>query len=815
MKESKLTPMMEQWHQAKNQHPDAILLFRMGDFYELFGQDAEIASSILELALTSRDKDKSGLKMAGFPHHAAESYIAKLTEQGHKIAVCDQLEDAKLKKGLVKRGITNVITPGTAIDGEAAMGSEQAFLLGIRSLKDEISLCVLDLVTATFMVTSSKNKAKIIDEAIRFLPKEIILLKNDALAEDICDQIVLGLKKHQAVRIEKKDQIKKSFESFLSDGEKSQVETDAKSLVLGYVLELKGAIPPHIESPRRYTIDDQLLMDDATRTNLDIFPKKKSSIYNLFSLMDATKTAMGKRALYQTLSAPSTDKDFIESRLLMVEELLDSAHLRGHIRQALAGFYDLEKLTALASSNKLSPQGLGRLRDCLLGVSEIVKAINDSELLTLKKLCVVPDLSDLYQKLSDALATSPPLSLRDGGVFKEGFDQELDEQRKLLFNAQELILQLEAKERQDSGIPSLKIRYTRVFGYYIEVTKTHLDKVPAHYQRKQTIANGERYITKSLIDLEVRINNAESRTIEIEEEKFLELRSEVVKVAPLLMKAGRTMGLLDMVQGFSEIASINAWVKPKILPAHERLMDIKEGRNPLVESICLSKGSYFVPNDIMLDRNSRLMLISGPNMAGKSTIMRQAALIQIMAQSGCFVPAVSATLSVCDAIFARVGASDDLATGRSTFMVEMSETAAILHNATAHSFILLDEIGRGTSTYDGVAIAQAVLEYIVNELGSRSMFATHYHELTSLESEVLGMKNFHVQIEEKSKDIRFLYTLAQGACLKSFGIEVAKLSGLPKSVLNRASEVLRGLEAKKRSVQKVLNGKAPQLSLFG
>lgn len=812
----KLTPMMEQWYQAKNQHPDAILLFRMGDFYELFGDDAILAAPILELALTSRDKDKSGLKMAGFPFHAAENYIAKLVERGHKIAICDQLEDAKLKKGIVKRGITNVVTPGTALDSESAIKSEQSFLVGIKSLNDDFAICALDLVTATFVVCSSKNQAKIIDEAIRYLPKELIILKNDLGSETIAKKATLGLKNHHVPRIERKDQLlRKNLNNFLADGAKSVVENEAIALVLSYVLELKGSVPSHIDSPKRYSIDEQLLMDDATRGNLDLYPKKKGSEHNLFSVLDETKTAMGKRALFQALSAPSTLKSQIEERLLAVEELSDDAPLRADIRDAFMGFYDLEKLTALAASNRISPRGLARLRDCLFSLDAIKKVVSPDVMAISKLLNQVPDTSKLHQKLVSSLAKDPPMNLKDGGVFCDGFDQELDEQRQLLTNAQELILKLESSEREESGIPSLKIRYTRVFGYYIEVTKTHLDKVPAHYQRKQTIANGERYVTKSLSDLEVKINNAESRTFEIEEQKFDELKKAVADEAPLIMQAGKIMGRLDMLASLAEIASVNSWVKPTLLEASDRFLEIDGGRHPIIEPICLKSGNYFVPNDTRLSQNDcRLMLISGPNMAGKSTIMRQAALIQILAQMGSFVPATKATLSICDAIFARVGASDDLATGRSTFMVEMSETAAILHNATPHSLILLDEIGRGTSTYDGVSIAQAVVEHIVLKLSSRCMFATHYHELTALEGELSGMNNFHVEIEDSGKDIRFLYTLAKGACLKSFGIEVARLSGLPKSVLNRASEVLRNLEAKKRQSVKTVN-KPPQLSLFG
>lgn len=795
--EVKLTPMMVQWHAAKNAHPDAILLFRMGDFYELFGDDAIKAAPILELALTSRDKDKSGLKMAGFPFHAADSYIAKLVERGLKVAICEQLEDPKTARGVVKRGITNVVTPGTVIESENTNHGELSYLLGMASHGQEVAICSLDLGTASFRVTSSHDKDKAFDEALRLLPKEVVVLESDATACELSLQLKDRLRSQSPLRIERKTKLHRMPQSFAEISSLNAAESTALTLVMSYLSELKGSVPSHLEIPRRYSIEDQLLMDHATRINLDLLPKKKSDRTNLFSVLDETKTAMGKRLLYQAICAPSTSLSEIKFRHTLVEEFLNDASLRCHVRDIFSAIADLEKLTALVASNKISPRGLARVRDCLVNVHHIIEMVNNSSANTVIKQCAsMPDVHELRNILVAALADDPPVHLRDGGTFREGFDKNLDELTDLLQNGKSLLLDLETKERQQTGISSLRIKYTRVFGYYIEVTKTHIDKVPSRYQRKQTIANGERYITSELNELEVKINNAQARAQELEEQKFSELRKRVSDDAFALIKIARVLALLDMTAGFAELASVRDYVRPTVVESSKRLIEIMAGRHPIVEDLGLKEGKYFVPNDVKLSHEDcTLMLITGPNMAGKSTVMRQVALIQIMGQIGSFVPARSATLSICDAIFARVGASDDLATGRSTFMVEMSETAAILSNATDRSLILLDEIGRGTSTYDGLSIAQAVAEFIHDNIKSRTLFATHYHELTALEGRLLHLRNFHVEVEERETDVRFLYTVAEGTCLRSFGIEVAKLSGLPKSVLERAQEVLMRLEA--------------------
>lgn len=824
----KLTPMMEQWQNAKNQHKDAILLFRMGDFYELFGEDAIKAAPILELALTSRDKDKAGIKMAGFPFHAADNYIEKLVEQGFKVAICEQLEDPKSSKGIVKRGITNVITPGTALVGEDLQHYEPSYLLAIRHLDQETAISALDLQSGVFQVTKSSSRADIFNEAMRLAPKEIVINSDDLTAHALAEDLAMRLKQSGPVRVEKKAKShhEKPLSLLLTNISLSESERHAASLVLTYLEELKGAVFPHIGIPRRYDIDEQLLMDDATRFNLDLVPKRKGEKHNLFTLMNKTKTAMGRRALFHTIKAPSTSRAVIEERLDVVSMLVDAQETRSKIRELLAYIYDLEKLVALASANKISPRGLAHLRECLKAALKIQALSKDNHSPLAHWGHLVPDLSNLKDELNTALSDEPPLNLKDGGAFREGFDEELDRLANLVKNGQAMLLALEVREREQTRISSLKIKYTRVFGYYIEITKTHLDKVPAHYQRKQTIANGERYVTSELADLEARLNSAEETSLRLEEQRFQELRSRVVEHAAPIMALAKKIAWLDLVASFAETSIERSWVRPTILEASARLIDIKHGRHPLIEEICLDQGNYFVPNHVVLDNNLQsMMLITGPNMAGKSTIMRQVALIQIMAQMGCFVPAAAATLSITDAIFARVGASDDPASGRSTFMVEMTESAAILSNATADSLIVLDEIGRGTSTYDGMSIAQAVAEYIHDHLRTRTLFATHYHELTDLEAKLVRLKNFHVGVEERHDGIRFLYSLMKGPCLKSFGIQVARLSGLPKMVLDRAMHILSSLEARNAANLEAIKlpedlssparALVPQLDLFG
>ncbi len=807
--EIKLTPMMEQWHQAKRKHPDAILLFRMGDFYELFGEDAILSAPILELALTCRDKDKNGLKMAGFPFHSAPAYINKLVEQGHKVAICEQLEDPKATKGIVKRGVVEVISPGTLIENEdSASNTTHSFLVSVFRENGAWALCALDISVGTYIATSSNDESKIAEEIIRLHPKEIVVNKDDERAiEFLC-----ALQKNYPSliwRLEKK---------ILRTKSGGQIVDQAQELLMVYIRELIGALPSHISVPIYYSIDDRLLMDESTRENLDLLPKKKGQQQNLFSVLNYLKTPMAKRQLLEELSAPSTSLSEIEQRQRRVGEFISDERMLHQIREELSACYDLSRLTALTASNKIGPRGLGRLRDCLGIVERIRELLEKSPSEEFSSLArQIPKLSEERAELERALHYSLPLTLKDGDIFQPGYDEKLDEYQQLCNNGQELLLAIEQREKASTGISSLKIKYTRVFGYYLEITKTHLDKVPAHYQRKQTIANGERYATAELNELEYRLNSAQEQKAVREAELFEALRSMITQKAQALIQIATMLSEIDILSSFAEAARLNNWTKPILLAKEEALIAIEGGRHPIIEALLAKNGALFVPNDLTLDSKNKIVaLVTGPNMAGKSTIMRQMALIQIMAQIGSFVPARSARLSICDQIFARVGASDDLARGRSTFMVEMSETSHILRQASHYSLILLDEIGRGTSTYDGMAIAQSVLEYLHHEVKARTLFATHYHELTELEKDLAQLKNYHVEVEEKNNQVRFLYTLAEGPALQSFGIQVARLAGLPTSVLNRASTILSTLEAKphKNSIEIKQDNQAKQPGLF-
>lgn len=790
---TKLTPMMKQWQEAKELHKDAILLFRMGDFYELFDQDAIIAAPILDLCLTSRDKDKPKHKMAGFPHHAAAGYIQKLLDHGHKVAMCEQLEDPKNKVLVVKRGVTNVITPGTVINDETTNNSDVAFICAIISEGDDVALCSIDYSNGIFKVTKSIHSEKIIEEILRIAPKELLVMSEDIKAQDLAQVIYKQLK--AKLRLEKKSVIKVNDLPSLAHLSLSSSELKATQLILSYIFELKGQIPAYFMLPRHYLIEQHSLIDETTRFNLDLIPQNRDDRCNLYSILDDTKTAMGKRLLLENIKAPLMNMDEIYQRQSLVNELLLDQNLLDNIRELLGQIYDLNKLVSLLSSGKISPRSMGNLRNSLVAISEIKALLSANKTGIIYELVnKCPDLSLLTDKLVSELALTLPLSVKEGGIFKSGIFSELDKLKNITLNGHEMLLMLEAKERERTLIPSLKIKYTRVFGYYIEITKTHLDKTPSNYFRKQTVANAERFTTEELTLLENQINSAESELLELESSLFNDLCAFSLSFTDSLLTWSHILGLLDLVANFAYLAHRRSYIKPIILAADNFKLNIRDGRHPIIEELCHKQGIYFVPNHTTLDQETSLMLITGPNMAGKSTIMRQVALIQIMAQIGSYVPASYAELSLCDAIFARVGASDDPSTNRSTFMVEMTETAAILRNATINSLIILDEIGRGTSTYDGISIAQAVAEYIHNHLRTKTMFATHYHELTYLENDLSRLKNFHVKIDEKENGLIFLYAIASGPCHKSFGIEVAKLSGLPQVVLDRASVIINKME---------------------
>ncbi|MEM7495721.1 MAG: DNA mismatch repair protein MutS [Myxococcota bacterium] len=806
---SKITPMLRQWLLAKERAPDALLLFRMGDFYEMFAQDAQTAAPILELALTSRDRNsKSPIPMAGFPHHAARGYIAKLLSRGLKVALCDQLEDPAAAKGIVKRAVTRVVTPGTTTDDDTLPPKASNYLVGISRHNGTFGIGALDWSTGRFIATASSDPLTAREELERLAPAEVLVHEHAVQQLRPLTQWLVGAagSAHGGWRCRMETRAL-SASSADSPSELNsllqpvQAHTSCKhaaQLVLEYVRATQGDVGGHVRPVHAYRIDKQLLMDASTRRHLgvDTAGRKSGESPSLLTLLDRTKTAMGGRALARMLQAPSTDLATINKRHDRIGALLAHPDTLHALQEDLQGVYDLERLTAKSASGRVNPRELAHLRDSLGRLPRLVSRLGKGKNPVLADLAAgIDPLSDARAWLCNALVESPPLVLREGTVFRDGYDKTLDELTQLAAGGRDKIAAIEARERQATGIPSLKVKYTRVFGYYIEVTKTHLGKVPASYRRKQTVAGAERYGTDELTRLEEQVATAEVRRAAREACLFDQLREKVSEQAMRVLRTATCIAQLDALCGFAQLSLQRRYMRPRMLPAAARHLCIRQGRHPVLELLHAQRGDPFVPSDVELSGDDRqILLITGPNMAGKSTVMRQTALIQLLAQAGCFVPAQQATLSVCDRLFARVGASDDLLEGRSTFMVEMHETAHILRAATPESLVLLDEIGRGTSTFDGLSIAHAVAEHLHNRVGARVLFATHYHELTALAHTLPRLRNVHVAVQEDGNAIAFLYTLRDGCVGRSYGLHVARLAGLPNAVLARAREVLTGLE---------------------
>jgi DNA mismatch repair protein MutS len=825
---AKITPMLRQWLTAKARAPDAVLLFRMGDFYELFHVDAEDVAPELDLVVTSRDKKgDSSIAMAGFPHHAAPQYIAKLIANGRKVAVCDQLEDPAMAKGIVKRGVTRVVTPGMVIDdAELDTGAPNHLVGACVDNKGRYGVAALDLSTGRFIATLCADEQSFVDEVARLSPAELVL-GSEELRE------ITGPACAKRVEVRAVDKAsRKILEELgpmdrLLEERKQKAARDAAAVVAAYVADAQSGIPSHVRPPRPYAVEKTLLIDATTRRHLDLTGPSGDlrSPSSLLGVLDRTKTALGGRLLLRWMVAPSAELAEIERRLDAVDAFVREAELRARVREALAGVYDVERLTGRVASGRAGPQDLARLRASLARFAPVLAALRESAVEALQPwVAETDDLADLAARLGDALVDEPPAAPGSGGVFRPGFDADLDELRDLAENGRDRITGMEASERERTGIPSLKVKYTRVFGYYLEVTKTHLDKVPDDYKRKQTVANAERYVTDALARLEEQVATAETKLAEREKALFESLRAEVAEAAQRLLATARDVAAVDVLASFADVSAGRRYVRPQLLPSRSCRMEVESARHPVVEHALEAAGEPFVPSDLKLDGERQIILVTGPNMAGKSTLLRQVAILQVMAQMGCFVPATRAELSLCDRVFTRVGASDDLAGGRSTFMVEMTETAHILRHATKSSIVLLDEIGRGTSTFDGVSIAWAVAEHLHDEVGARSLFATHYHELCELEESLERLANVHVVVKEWNDKIVFTRTLADGPAERSYGIQVARLAGLPAGLLSRAREVLAGLEGdvvpthdpgKAMPKLKVRGKRRPQMDLFG
>ncbi len=801
------TPVMRQFLRAKERHPDSIVFFRLGDFYEMFYEDAVRAANILDIALTSRGTDPDGQKipMAGVPHHAAAGYLAALLRNGEKVAICEQMGDPASCRGVVPREVVRVVTPGLCLEPDALDARSENLLVGATR---EGGIAALELSTGTLRACVVELGPAWVGELVRLDPVEVLIEAGDPELEALCRQSL----PRAAVRPAELSREALLRES-LSAEQASEIEAQAgaaraAALVLGYAQAHQAHLEIH--SATRYDAGARLMLDDAAVRNLELARtldgERRGS---LLHLIDQTKTPMGARALRAHLLQPLTDLERIRRRHDAVELFVCDAPLRKDVRERLAEIGDLERLAVRAAVGLASPRDLGVIRDSLAGAAGLHERLwgrsgfdlDD----TLAELRDVDLCEDVRGMLCDALVLEPPTVERQGGIFRDGHLEELDELRRLSTTAKDVILELERRERQRTGITSLKIKFTKVFGYYIEITKANLDAVPDEYVRKQTIANGERFITAELAELQDRILHADERARSLESDAFAELRKAVGEQAPRLHRLARLVATIDTATSWAETSARYGYVRPTVDGSLE--LHLEESRHPTVERYAAEDG--FVPNTITLDAQStRFMLLTGPNMAGKSTTMRQAALAVIMAQAGGFVPAKQARIGIVDRVHTRVGASDHLARGQSTFMVEMMEAASILRGATERSFVILDEIGRGTSTHDGLAIAWAVAEHLHDATRCRTIFSTHYHELCELAEHLPHAANYNVAAKEHGDRMVLLHQLVPGGSNRSYGLAVARLAGVPPVVLARAKAKLRELEARTEHV------KRPQIALF-
>jgi DNA mismatch repair protein MutS len=796
--------MMIQYFKIKDTCKDCILFFRLGDFYEMFFTDAELAAKELELVLTGRD---CGLEkrapMCGIPYHAANTYIGRLIEKGYKVAICEQVEDPALAKGIVKRAIIKIITPGTYTDSNFLEESKNNYIMSVYIEKEAnfCGLCFCDVSTGEFSCTDTKLRlVTLLDEISKFNPKEIII------SEDMPQDILLSLKEKFNVSYSsyKNDYfittdyslIKNQFHNF-SKETLSQTLIYSISGLLKYIMDTQKNSLSHIDTIEYYDILDYVCLDDNSRRNLELTEtlRDKTKKGSLLWVLDRTNTAMGARRLRKWLDQPLINKRSIEERLEAVEELKDNVSFHEDLKDVLVDIYDVERLVGKISSKNVNAKEMISLKNSIEKIPKVksILALLNSKLMR-KIYEGLDDLQDIYNILDNSIIESPAISIKDGNIIKDGFNSEIDELRLAKTHGKQWIATLENDERKITGIKSLKVGYNRVFGYYIEITKSNIAAIPeGRYIRKQTLSNAERYITPELKDMEEKILGAQEKLVQIEYEIFTGIREDIEKHIERMKATAMQISEIDCLSSLSTIALENNYTKPKINT--KGCFNIKGGRHPVVEKMMPT--NTFIENDTYMDTvDNQLLLITGPNMAGKSTYMRQVALITVMAQIGSFVPCASADISICDKIFTRIGASDDLAAGKSTFMVEMWEVSNILENATNKSLVLLDEVGRGTSTYDGLSIAWSVIEYICKNsiLRSKTLFATHYHELTKLEGIIKGVKNYSVDVKKIANEIVFLRKIVPGGADKSYGIEVAKLAGLPKDVINRANEILEELE---------------------
>ena len=816
------SPMMQKYLETKEQYKDCILFYRLGDFYEMFFDDAITASRELEITLTGKEcGQEERAPMCGIPHHAAEMYISKLIAKGYKVAICEQLEDPKTTKGIVKRGVIRVVTPGTVVESNMLEERKNNFIMSIFKSGIYFGISVCDISTGEFYsaeIRDDQNFALLLDEIARYMPSELVI--NSMMAD--CTEEMAKIKERFSAYVTKfndkfftddVEKIKYRFTILDNTGKEIQ-DLESKSMavtsinaLVEYIEQTQMTSLDHINKIVVYNISKYMSLDISARRNLEITEKMrdKSKKGTLLWVLDKTSTSMGGRLLRRWLNDPLIDVLEINKRLNAVKELKDSIMLRGDIVESLKKVYDIERLAGKMAYGNANARDMITLKNSLVKLPELKQILSNCKQDYLKEcfenLDELQDIKDLIEK---AIVEDPPMTIKDGGIIKLGYDEEIDKLKRATTEGKQWLVELETKEREATGIKNLKISFNKVFGYYFEVTKSWLDQVPDRFIRKQTLTNAERFITEELKTLENQILGSSERIVNLEYNAFVEIREEIAKNVKRLQKSANIVSTLDVLTSFAVVAEDMNYCMPKV--NNQGSINIKNGRHPVIEKM-LGTGE-FVENDTFLDEgDNRLAIITGPNMAGKSTYMRQVALITLMAQVGSFVPAEEAEIGVVDKIFTRVGASDDLSMGQSTFMVEMMEVATILKEATKNSLVILDEIGRGTSTYDGLSIAWAVAEYISDKekCGAKTLFATHYHELIGLEEKLEGVKNYSIAVKEKGEDIIFLRKIVRGGTDESYGIHVARLAGVPKQVTQKADSILKSLERKN-----VLTGKAQE-----
>ena len=801
-----MTPMMQQYMETKSQYPDCILFYRLGDFYEMFFDDALTASKELEITLTGKNCGmEERAPMCGVPYHAVDGYLTKLVSKGYKVAICEQVEDPKQAKGIVKREVVRIVTPGTILDAAAIDESKNNYIMCIVYIADRYGLSVADVTTGDYFVTELPDGQKLKDEIFKFMPSEIICNESFYMSgmdlEDMKNRLGITIYSLESWYFD--DEICKSklMEHFkvsslqglgLADYDCGVISAGA---LLQYLLETQKNDLSHMTHITPYTTGKYMMLDSSTRRNLELCEtlREKQKRGSLLWVLDKTKTAMGARTLRKYIEQPLIERTEIERRLNAVTELKEEAISREEIREYLSPVYDLERLITRITYGSANPRDLTAFSTSLEMLPAIHYILEDMKSDLLCEICKEMDtLEDLCSLVKSAIAQEPPIAMKEGNIIRDGYSEEVDTLRRAKSDGKTWLAKLEEQEREKTGIKNLKIKYNKVFGYYLEVTNSYKELVPEYYTRKQTLANSERYITPELKELEDTILGAEDKLYALEYELYCTVRDTIAGEVIRIQKTAKAVAALDVFTSLALVAERNNYIRPTINVQGK--IDIKDGRHPVVEQM-IPNGS-FICNDTMLDdKKQRISIITGPNMAGKSTYMRQVALIVLMAQLGSYVPASKANIGLVDRIFTRVGASDDLASGQSTFMVEMTEVANILRNATSKSLLVLDEIGRGTSTFDGLSIAWAVVEYISDAklLGAKTLFATQYHELTELEGKINNVNNYCIAVKEKGDDIVFLRKIVKGGADKSYGIQVAKLAGVPDIVINRAKEIVEEL----------------------